>query len=71
MMYRSREKHLLAAAVQLFPYITHVFPSPAEAGVVVAGGEVVDPSIARSLRAVDVAFGMDAAIRARLGKEEL
>lgn len=68
-MSAAREVRLLSAAVLLYPYITHVFPSPEEAGVAVAGGEVADPAVSRALRCVDVAFGMEAAIRARLDKE--
>lgn len=68
-MTAAREVRLLSAAVLLYPYITHVFPSPEEVGAVAAGSEIADPAVSRALRCVDVAFGMEAAIRARLDKE--
>lgn len=66
----SRVRGLLDAASRLYPYVTAVFPDPADAGVFKAGGEVTENDVARSLRCVEIVMGMEAAIEARIEKQE-
>lgn len=66
----ARTLRLVEAATRLYPYVAHTFPAPEEAGVFKAGGEITDSDIARSLRCVDIVMGMEAAIQARITKQQ-
>lgn len=64
-----RVRGLLDVASRLYPYVTAVFPDPADAGQFKAGGEIIENDVARSLRCVEIAFGMERAIRERITLE--
>lgn len=66
---RRRLALLLDTAAHLYPYMSAQFPTPEEAGAMKIGGDVTEIDVVRGLRAVTLAFGMEAAIRARLNRE--
>ena len=66
----ARVRGLLDAATRLYPYVTAIFPDPADVGVFKAGGEVTENDVARSLRCVEIVVGMEAAIIARLKAQQ-
>ena len=65
-----RVRGLLDAATRLYPYVTAVFPDPADAGVFAKGGQVTENDIARSLRCVEIVVGMETAIVTRLKAQQ-
>ncbi len=68
-----RERRVLDSAVRLYPYVSAVLPldeAAAERFKAAAGTEVSETDVARSLRCVEIAFGMEAAIRQRLFLED-
>jgi hypothetical protein len=60
---------LLQAATALYPHISVQFPSPEDLGVMKVGGDVTELDKSRALRSVDLAFGMEQAIQARIDKQ--
>lgn len=65
-----RLKMVLGAAVSLYPHISIQFPSPEDVGVMKVGGDVTELDKSRALRSVDLAFGMERVIRARIEREQ-
>jgi hypothetical protein len=59
-------RNILCAATALYPHIAVSFPSPEDVGAMKVGADITEIDKARALRAVDLAFGMEQVIRARI-----
>jgi hypothetical protein len=68
-VWAQRIRALLEAATRLYPHLSISYPTPQEAGAVAVGATITEGDVSRGLRAVEVAFGMEAAILTRLKQE--
>lgn len=64
----QRRVWLLQAATMLYPHIAVSFPSPEDVGAMKVGADITELDKSRALRAVDLAFGMEQVIQARIDR---